>query len=1056
MSTSALPRVALSIALLAVVASSGCTRAFYRRQADIDAYSLVREKANHPHWALPSYTISVDPRSRMYDPFAIDCPPIPPDDPTAHQLMHCVDNKRGWPFWHDNGERPTVENPVWPEYIEVDNRGVMSISATDAVRLALLHSRNYQQNLETLYLSALDVSFERFRFDSQFFAGYSLFGVFDGRARSGLAKQTGIGGNSSSQLTASTFSTSNPAGWQVRKLTTTGGTLIADFANALVWQFSGPDDYRGTSLVDFTLIQPLLRNAGRDRVLERLTRAERVLLANVRQMEQYRQGFYVDIMTGSGAGTGPSRAGGVFGGSGLEGFSGVGGGGFGNLTISGGGTGAAAAAAPGAAGGYLALLQSQREIRNQEDNVRALRRTVTRLTTLLEEQPAEQAGAYLSQGLQVAQARQQLLTAETNLLTQRNTYQSDLDTFKVTDLGLPPMVCIAPVDNLLDQFVLIDPTTIRLPEDWETILTSHPQARRDVPERIGANVETVTDAAGLAMCRLRRYPELEQDLQALRPALAEMQQFAAMIVNQQLPAIEQDVQKFRQALPRRKAWIARMVARIESLQNAPCEILPLGLNPLAGAGDGSYARDLAVGLDSTVNPELLRTDAELRPMIDRLRDLVAPRAIGNGQSARELVAQIKTKLAAEAAQPAVRELLARLESALNPETLGAGEIVRNLTWRLERTLSEVEDSLVNLGGNFRGYHASLENRAQLVEELIANPNQTPEQLFEKLVRGVYDPHYECGKTRVITFDVVEDISRELTELLLLQARARTESVELAEVDLAAERALEVARKYRRDWMNARASLVDSWRLVQFNSDQLQSQLDIIFSGDLGNITDNPFKLRSTTGRLRAGVQFDAPITRLSERNTYRQSLIEFQQARRNYYTFEDNVARTLRGQLRSVLTFQLNFELQRLAVNQAARQVILNTFIDREDQRALTTRVTAARDAVQAVNDLLNAQNQFMRVFVTYEVVRMSLDLNLGTMQLDQEGLWIDPVRIGADYGEHDPWLRQFNHNTGGDMWSDPEALPPTPGKQPAGAEPQFLPPLPPLPSAESLPPPPR
>src|SRR5512144_449373 len=68
------------MALLAAGLSTGCTRAFYRRQADIDAYSLIREKANHPHWELANYTISVDPRSRMYDPYAIDCPPIPPDD----------------------------------------------------------------------------------------------------------------------------------------------------------------------------------------------------------------------------------------------------------------------------------------------------------------------------------------------------------------------------------------------------------------------------------------------------------------------------------------------------------------------------------------------------------------------------------------------------------------------------------------------------------------------------------------------------------------------------------------------------------------------------------------------------------------------------------------------------------------------------------------------------------------------------------------------------------------------------------------------------------------
>ena len=177
------------LTLIALVAAAlfapGCNRAHYRRQADWDAYNLVREKSNHPHWQLDNYTIAVDPRSRMFDPFCADCPPMPPDDPTAHELMHCVDNKRGWPFWHDNGDTANVENPAWPAYLQLDDRGILTVSSTDAVRIALLNSPNYQQNLEQLYLSALDVSFERFRFDTQGFAGYETFFTADGRIRGG-------------------------------------------------------------------------------------------------------------------------------------------------------------------------------------------------------------------------------------------------------------------------------------------------------------------------------------------------------------------------------------------------------------------------------------------------------------------------------------------------------------------------------------------------------------------------------------------------------------------------------------------------------------------------------------------------------------------------------------------------------------------------------------------------------------------------------------------------------------------------------------------------------
>jgi hypothetical protein len=928
-------RLLLKLALLLLVsmlaASTGCSRTFYRRQADVDAYALVREKAIHPHWRLPSYTISVDPRSRMYDPYSIDCPPIPPDDPTSHELMHCVDNKRGWPFWHDNGDRPFVENPAWPEYIEIDERGVLRVGRDDAVRLALLHSRGYQQQLETLYLSALDVSFERFRFDTQFFAGASVFGTWDGRARTGLARRTGQGGNSSSVLEVDSFA-------RARKLFPTGADLVVNFANSLVWQFSGPDDYAGNTLIDFALVQPLLRDAGRDRVLERLTRAERILLSNVRAMETYRQSFVVSTLTGGNPSGGPSRAGGQLGGAGLENFAGVGAGGFGNI---GGGQGAQAgggdAAGAGAqqAGNYMGLLQDQRQIRNAEDNVRRLRRNLTRLNTVLREQPPQVTTDFLNLELQVAQARQALLNAESTLLNNRNAYQANLDNFKVNILSLPPQICLEPSDNVLDQFELIQQDIIRLPEDWEALLGQHVEARQTIAERIQSRVEVVP-AVIPPQCRLPRYPEIDEDLAKLRPALAEMQQFVGHIVEVHFQTIERDIEAFRQAVPRRKARIERLFARIEELRRSPCELLPLGVNPLE---------------------DVEGTSAEL-------------------------------------------------------------------TGRLDTALADVESSFQHLSQRFRGYRDSLGTRGQIVEELLARRDQTPEQLFQLLVRGVYNPNYQCGDTRVLTFDVVEDITRELIELQLLQARARTESIEVEEVDIRADQALEVARRYRRDWMNARAALVDSWRLIQFNADQLQSTLDIVFSGDVSNVTDNPFRLRSSTGRLRAGVQFDAPITRLAERNLYRQSTIEYQQARRNYYNFEDGIARGLRATLRTIANNEINFELQRLAVVSAARQVMLNTFIDQESQVGQTTRLTAARDVVQALSDLLNAQNNFMSIWINYEVLRLGLDFNLGTMQLDSEGLWIDPGKIGEDYGSFDPWLRQSMNGHGGLFGEEVEGVP--------------------------------
>src|SRR5205814_4736884 len=190
--------------------------------------------------------------------------------------------------------------------------------------------------------------------------GYSVFGSWSG-AQSPLARN----GNSISQLQASTAtsrlgavglgtltqaSPPTPAGtatnggvWSVQKAFTTGGTLVANFANTLLWDFSGNNNFTPTTVLNFSFIQPLLRGAGRDRILEQLTLAERNLLYNVRVMEQYRQNFYVDTAVGGGTNNSlTNRLGGVNG-QGLTGFSGVGASGFNNIVTQGGGGGTAPA-----------------------------------------------------------------------------------------------------------------------------------------------------------------------------------------------------------------------------------------------------------------------------------------------------------------------------------------------------------------------------------------------------------------------------------------------------------------------------------------------------------------------------------------------------------------------------------------------------------------------------------------------------------------------------------------------------------------------------------------
>ena len=332
----------------AVLILTGCSRARYRCKADTEVYQAVQNATCDPRWRPDGFTINPDPRSRMFDPGNPDYPPMPPDNPESHRLMHCVDCKRGWPCWHCYGNSAWVENPGWQAFLPRNDKGEVVLDRRAAVQMALLNSTDYQSNLEQLYLTALDVTFQRFRFDTQFFFTNSTFFTQQGPAYNGPNAAPFPGA-----------SVSNNANLQAQRLFATGGNLIVGFANSVVWQFSGSEGFSANSLLNFTFVQPLLRNAGRAVVLASLTTEERSMLANIRQMEQYRRGFYNQIVAGANPGPGPVRSGPVRGPSDITALDPPGP----NLI----------------AGGFLDLLEQQVQIRNQQANISALERGVDRL-----------------------------------------------------------------------------------------------------------------------------------------------------------------------------------------------------------------------------------------------------------------------------------------------------------------------------------------------------------------------------------------------------------------------------------------------------------------------------------------------------------------------------------------------------------------------------------------------------------------------------------------------------------------------------------------------------
>ncbi len=480
--------------------SLGCGRTHYRRQADAEAYAIVEQKYTDPRWHIDDYSIEIDPRSRYFDPYDVDKPPMPVDDPASHTYMLCVNGMKGWKKWHDFGQRMELENPSWrdglTEVAPMNEQGEIVLNLDSALALAYVHSPSYQNQLETLYLSALDVSTERFRLDTQFFGGidydYLTSGdrttpgltfngtdfVFNPSTRNGALERNRLT-QSGSGATATNLRAARPVGVPLSNSLAAGrrfataGELLVGFANSFVWEFTGGDANFTTSFLNFSLVQPLLRGAGRDIALEQLTIVERGLLANVRALTRYRQGFYTSIAIGELGVAGPSRQGGFFGGTGLTGFTGQGAGGLGGVGTAtgfgrggfggaggagGGGVGAGlAGGGAGQVGGFIGLLQALQEIRNTEDSLALQVRTLN----LLE--------AYLDAGVidlvQVDEFRQSIETERALLLQSTNDLTNQLENYKTGTLGLPPDLPVTLDDSLIQQFQFIDPAATDLQDE---------------------------------------------------------------------------------------------------------------------------------------------------------------------------------------------------------------------------------------------------------------------------------------------------------------------------------------------------------------------------------------------------------------------------------------------------------------------------------------------------------------------------------------------------------------------------------------------------------------
>ncbi len=214
---------------------AGCTAKAYRARADKEVYNIIQQKQKKALGMTNEFTINTPYSDRK------------PDDIKAKEI---IDDR------FQEGKR--------------------TLTLPETLKLAVEQNRAYQLRKETVYLSALTLSRERFSYIPQFFAGSTATGTTEGNGDESVRVLNRFG---------------------MDTLFKTGGRVSLDLANDLLRFYTGGRGDQAITTIGLTLTQPLLRGAGAKIAAENLTQAERNVIYEVRTFSYFQDTFAFDTVS---------------------------------------------------------------------------------------------------------------------------------------------------------------------------------------------------------------------------------------------------------------------------------------------------------------------------------------------------------------------------------------------------------------------------------------------------------------------------------------------------------------------------------------------------------------------------------------------------------------------------------------------------------------------------------------------------------------------------------------------------------------------------------------
>lgn len=239
----------------------GCSSAHYQRSADNETYEAIAEKTS----LVPgmSSEVIIDEEKTI--------------DLSSYPL-----NSDAFEFL---------------DYEANSEVGARILSLNAALDLAFKHSQEYQTQKELLYLEALALTFDRYRYVPVFNSVTSTDYQWEAQDQfvQDMADLTGIDTTSNSELIGTNESTFTNTSLGARYLLRSGGAIAVNLTSNFTRFLTGDVSEFGTGALIGSFTQPLLRDFGTAIETENLIQAERDLLYRLRDFTRFRKIFAVRV-----------------------------------------------------------------------------------------------------------------------------------------------------------------------------------------------------------------------------------------------------------------------------------------------------------------------------------------------------------------------------------------------------------------------------------------------------------------------------------------------------------------------------------------------------------------------------------------------------------------------------------------------------------------------------------------------------------------------------------------------------------------------------------------